>query len=96
MLVIAAALMGIAAVVHQSRLDQVAADAARRASLGQPHSSLGAYVHSALGPDVSVTVETDEPGHTVCVSLSGPAGLGLMPDDVLTLESVSCALLESP
>ena len=96
MLVIAAALMAIAAVVHQSRLDQAAADAARRASLGQPHSSLVAHVHSVVGPDVSVTVQFDEPGHTLCVSLSSPAPLGIVPNDVITLESVSCALRENP
>ncbi len=91
-LVLAAVLSAVAAMVEQSRLDGVAADAARLASLGESARVITAHASRVFGAAVVLEIDSSTMAHTVCVSASRSGTGGALPLRPLAISGKACAL----
>ncbi|MDR9396076.1 TadE/TadG family type IV pilus assembly protein [Pontimonas sp.] len=94
-LVFAAVLSAVGVMVQQSRLDAVAADAARLASIGYSSPSITEHVVDQLGEAAAVSLQSRASGVSVCaVVSSAPSGLATLVEG-LRAQGMACALRES-
>lgn len=95
MVVLALVLGGIRLGLTQSRLDHVAADAVRMASLGASDSEVRYFITTQWPTQPVITILRDHSLHRVCVDLSSH-GVTLTQVELIELESRMCALLLPP
>lgn len=91
-LVLGAVLTAVAAMVEQSRLDNVAADAARLASLGASPEAITSHASRVFGAAVVVGIDPSASPHTVCVTVSRLFTGGPLPMEQLAMAGQACAL----
>lgn len=94
-LVLAAVLSSVGVMVQQSRVDGVAADAARLASVGYSSSSITDHVVTRLGDQATVALKSASEGISICAVVSAAAsGIAAMVQG-FTVQGMACALRES-
>ncbi|WP_104913011.1 TadE/TadG family type IV pilus assembly protein [Pontimonas salivibrio] len=94
-LVLAAVLSSVGVMVQQSRLDGVAADAARLASLGHSAALIAGHVGDQLGEEATVSLQSASEGISVCAVVEAMSSGPLSIVTGLTMQGMACALRES-
>lgn len=91
-LVLGVVLTAVAAMVEQARLDNVATDAARLASLGASTGAVSSHASGVFGAPVVVTIDSATTPHTVCVTVGRFLPAGVFSFEQLALSGHACAL----
>lgn len=94
-LVLGAVLSSVGVMVQQSRLDGVAADAARLASLGHSPAAITAHVGDQLGHSATVSLQSVSEGISVCAVVEAMSTGPLSRVTGLAMQGMACALRES-
>lgn len=94
-LVLGAVLSSVGVMVQQSRLDGLAADAARLASVGHSASSITDHVVAQLGHDATVSLQSASEGISVCAVVSAESSGPLSMVQGFDMKGMACALRES-
>lgn len=95
-LVAGALISGIGVMIDQSRLDHAAAEAARRASLGQPVGESIAALRAQTGLDYRVSIQASGDSPTACVVLTRATPPDSLWSSPLELTARACFLDETP